>query len=79
MRPGGAPAGIRALAFGVLIDAFMVRMTLVPAAMALLGRRAWSLPHWLDRALPDVDIEGAGLPDPGTPERNERRHEVAAH
>ncbi|MFD8004561.1 MMPL family transporter [Streptomyces mirabilis] len=68
-----------ALAFGVLIDAFVVRMTLVPAAMALLGRRAWSLPHWLDRALPDVDIEGAGLPDPRTPERNERRHEVAAH
>ncbi|MFD9505418.1 MMPL family transporter [Streptomyces mirabilis] len=68
-----------ALAFGVLIDAFVVRMTLVPAAMALLGRRAWSLPHWLDRALPDVDIEGASLPDPRTPERNERRHEVAAH
>ncbi|MET7777045.1 MMPL family transporter [Streptomyces mirabilis] len=67
-----------ALAFGVLIDAFVVRMTLVPAAMALLGRRAWSLPHWLDRALPDVDIEGAGLPDPRTPERDERRHEVAA-
>ncbi|MGY4979333.1 MMPL family transporter [Streptomyces sp. 900105755] len=52
-----------ALAIGVLVDAFVVRMTLVPAAMALLGRRAWSLPRWLDRALPDVDIEGANLPD----------------
>ncbi|MFF2510250.1 MMPL family transporter [Streptomyces sp. NPDC058086] len=52
-----------ALAVGVLIDAFVVRMTLVPAAMALLGRRAWSLPRRLDRALPDVDIEGANLPD----------------
>ncbi|MCX5166606.1 MMPL family transporter [Streptomyces antibioticus] len=50
------------LAFGVFIDAFVVRMTLVPAAMALLGRRAWSMPGWLDRLLPDVDIEGARLP-----------------
>ncbi|MFE5481134.1 MMPL family transporter [Streptomyces sp. NPDC056527] len=51
-----------ALAIGVFIDAFVVRMTLVPAAMALLGRRAWSMPRWLDRLLPDVDIEGARLP-----------------
>ncbi|MFE1437469.1 MMPL family transporter [Streptomyces sp. NPDC058739] len=51
-----------ALAFGVFIDAFVVRMTLVPAAMALLGRRAWSMPRWLGRLLPDVDIEGARLP-----------------
>ncbi|QKW09870.1 MMPL family transporter [Streptomyces sp. NA04227] len=51
-----------ALAFGVFVDAFVVRMTLVPAAMALLGRRAWSMPGWLDRLLPDVDIEGARLP-----------------
>ncbi|MFF9854226.1 MMPL family transporter [Streptomyces litmocidini] len=51
-----------ALAVGVFIDAFVVRMTLVPAAMALLGRRAWSMPRWLDRLLPDVDIEGARLP-----------------
>lgn len=51
-----------ALAFGVLIDAFVVRMTLVPAAMALLSHRAWHLPHWLDRITPDVDIEGAKLP-----------------
>ncbi|MET7507052.1 MMPL family transporter [Streptomyces albidoflavus] len=53
-----------ALAFGVFIDAFVVRMTLVPAAMALLGRRAWSMPRWLGRLLPDVDIEGARLPAP---------------
>ncbi|MYZ08101.1 MMPL family transporter [Streptomyces sp. SID2999] len=50
------------LAFGVFIDAFVVRMTLVPAAMALLGRRAWSMPRLLERVLPDVDIEGARLP-----------------
>ncbi|MGA8257312.1 MAG: MMPL family transporter [Nocardioides sp.] len=50
-----------ALAFGVLIDAFVVRMTIVPAAMALLGHKAWWLPAWLDRIMPDVDIEGAQL------------------
>ncbi|MFD3313405.1 MMPL family transporter [Streptomyces sp. NPDC058694] len=55
-----------ALAFGVFIDAFVVRMTLVPAAMALLGRRAWGLPGRLDRITPDVDIEGAKLPQRAT-------------
>ncbi|WP_029430577.1 MMPL family transporter [Blastococcus sp. URHD0036] len=50
-----------ALAFGVLVDAFVVRMAIVPAVMTLLGDRAWWLPRWLDRALPDVDIEGAAL------------------
>ena len=50
-----------ALAFGVLIDAFVVRMTIVPAVMALLGDKAWYLPKWLDRIMPDVDIEGAKL------------------
>ena len=47
-----------ALAVGVLIDAFLVRMTLVPAVMSLLGHRAWWLPCWLDRLLPTIDIEG---------------------
>ena len=50
-----------ALAFGVLVDAFIVRMAIVPAVMTLLGKAAWWLPRWLDRALPDVDIEGAAL------------------
>jgi RND superfamily putative drug exporter len=50
-----------ALAFGILIDAFVVRMTLIPAVMSLLGERAWWLPRWLDRILPAVDIEGAAL------------------
>jgi RND superfamily putative drug exporter len=49
------------LATGVAVDAFVVRMTLVPAVLALLGDRAWWLPRWLDRLLPQVDIEGAGL------------------
>jgi RND superfamily putative drug exporter len=49
------------LAFGVLLDAFIVRMLLIPAAMHLLGKSAWWLPKWLDRILPDVDVEGAKL------------------
>ncbi|NNN29135.1 MMPL family transporter [Streptomyces sp. S3(2020)] len=50
-----------ALAFGVLVDALLVRMTLVPAVLALLGDRAWWLPRRLDRALPHIDIEGENL------------------
>ncbi len=49
------------LAFGVLVDAFIVRMTLVPAVLALLGHKAWALPRWLDRILPNVDLEGTKL------------------
>jgi len=49
------------LAFGVLVDAFLVRLLLVPATLRLLGRWAWWLPRWLDRLLPDLDVEGAKL------------------
>ncbi|OJV97296.1 MAG: hypothetical protein BGO47_10605 [Microbacterium sp. 67-17] len=49
------------LAVGVFVDAFLVRMTLVPAVMTLLGDRAWWLPAWLERILPAVDIEGDAL------------------
>jgi RND superfamily putative drug exporter len=49
-----------ALASGILFDAFVVRMVLVPAALALLGERAWWLPRWL-RWLPTLDVEGVGL------------------
>lgn len=55
------------LAFGVLVDAFVVRMLLMPAIMHLLGRSAWWIPKWLDRIMPDVDVEGAAL---------ERRHHL---
>lgn len=57
------------LALGVLLDAFVVRMLLVPAIMHLVGRGAWWLPRWLDRIIPNVDVEGAGL---------ERRHPGAS-
>jgi RND superfamily putative drug exporter len=49
------------LAFGILADAFLVRMTLIPAVLELFGTRAWWLPAWLDRLLPRVDIEGQAL------------------
>ncbi|MGI5439265.1 MMPL family transporter [Streptomyces shenzhenensis] len=49
------------LAAAVLFDAFVVRMTIVPAVMTLLQDRAWSLPAWLDRVLPNVDVEGEKL------------------
>ncbi|MCA5922011.1 MMPL family transporter [Curtobacterium oceanosedimentum] len=58
------------LAFGVLVDAFVVRMLLIPAAMHLLGKSAWWFPKWLDRIVPDVDVEGAKL---------ERTHPTSGH
>ena len=58
------------LAVGVLIDAFLVRLLLVPAALRLLGDKAWWLPRWLDKVLPDVDVEGAKL------ERDQAKPEV---
>lgn len=53
-----------ALAIGVLLDAFVIRMTFIPAAMHLLGKSAWWIPAWLERILPDVDVEGAKLQAP---------------
>ncbi len=50
-----------ALAVGVAIDAFAVRLTLVPAVLALAGRHAWWLPAWLDRVLPNLPVEGTRL------------------
>ena len=49
------------LAIGVLFDAFLVRLLFVPAVMTLLGDKSWYLPKWLDRLLPDFDVEGAEL------------------
>ncbi|HEX7398935.1 MAG TPA: MMPL family transporter, partial [Candidatus Limnocylindrales bacterium] len=54
-----------ALSFGVLVDAFLVRLLIMPALMTLAGDWAWWLPRWLDRLIPNVDVEGASL---------ERRH-----
>ncbi len=61
------------LAIGVLFDAFLVRMLMVPALMHLLGPAAWYLPKWLDRILPDVDVEGAKLAELN-PSNDDGRH-----
>ncbi len=58
------------LAFGVLVDAFVVRMLIIPSLMHLAGDMAWWLPKWLDRLLPNLDVEGAAL---------ERRHPHVDH
>ncbi|MCH8562261.1 MMPL family transporter [Nesterenkonia sp. YGD6] len=49
------------LSVGVLLDAFVVRLLLVPALLHLAGPAAWWLPKWMDRLIPDVDVEGAQL------------------
>jgi len=58
------------LGLGVLLDAFVVRLLIIPAVMHLLGRSAWWMPRWLDRILPNVDVEGASL---------ERSHPSLSH
>jgi RND superfamily putative drug exporter len=45
------------LAIAILTDALLVRMTLVPAFLTMLGEKAWYIPGWLDRLLPNVTIE----------------------
>ncbi|STD35536.1 RND superfamily drug exporter [Corynebacterium striatum] len=50
-----------ALAVGVFMDAFVVCMMIIPATMFLLDKKAWSIPKWLDRILPNMDIEGEAL------------------
>ena len=55
------------MAVAVLIDASLVRMILVPALMSILDRRAWWLPAWLDRIIPDLKLEGGEEPEPTRP------------
>jgi RND superfamily putative drug exporter len=81
---GFVPAGdatIKSIAFalaaGILFDAFVVRMVIVPAALALLGERAWWLPRWL-QWLPVLDVEGAGLEKHEAGVREDRRDVVGA-
>ncbi|MEU9714708.1 MMPL family transporter [Streptomyces sp. NPDC047976] len=72
------------LAVAVLFDAFVVRMAIVPAVLALLGHKAWWLPKWLDRILPNVDVEGESLrkhlgesgADAGSPEDPDKQREL---
>ena len=53
-----------ALAAAIVFDAFIVRMMLIPATLYLLGEKAWWMPAWLDRVLPNVDVEGEKLERP---------------
>ena len=63
------------MAVAVLIDASIVRMVLVPSVMTLLGDRAWWLPGWLDRIIPDIQLEGG--PQPAPAEREPPKVDVA--
>ena len=56
-----------ALAIAVFFDAFIIRMTVVPAVIAMLGERAWGLPKWLDKLVFNFDIEGSAVRDRGIP------------
>jgi RND superfamily putative drug exporter len=48
------------LGVAILTDALLMRLTLVPALLAVLRDRAWAIPRWLDKALPNVTIESPG-------------------
>ncbi|BET45300.1 MMPL family transporter [Kitasatospora aureofaciens] len=78
---GDSDAMIKMIGFGlasaVLLDAFVVRMAIVPAVLALLGERAWWLPKWLDRILPRVDVEGEALTRPAEPEAEPAEKDLA--
>jgi RND superfamily putative drug exporter len=63
------------LAVAVLADAFLLRMTVVPALMHLIGQRNWAIPSWLDRALPHVSVESPG---PDRPAHTAGQHRTPA-
>ena len=63
------------LTAGVLVDAFVVRMTRVPALMSVLGRHAWCLPRWLEALLPHLDIEGSKLANKEEGSHHGHRHQ----
>ncbi|PGK31698.1 hypothetical protein CN902_06285 [Priestia megaterium] len=62
-----------ALAFGILFDAFIVRLTIIPSLMILMGKASWYLPKWLNKIIPNVDIEGHGLDEVL---KKEKRHSL---
>lgn len=50
-----------AMAVAVFFDAFIIRMAVIPAIITMLGDWAWKLPRWIDRMMPNVDIEGTAI------------------
>ncbi|WP_101253915.1 MMPL family transporter [Streptomyces barkulensis] len=81
---GSSESMIKMIGFGlavaVLFDAFVIRMAVVPAVLALLGKSAWWLPRWLDKVVPNVDVEGEKLQRElnGPAEKAGEREPVAA-
>ncbi|WP_371748430.1 MMPL family transporter [Peribacillus frigoritolerans] len=59
-----------ALTFGIVFDAFIVRMAIVPAVMTLMGKAAWYIPSWLDKILPNIDVEGTTIQTEVAEEKN---------
>ncbi len=78
-------AAVKMLAIGmavaVLIDASIVRMILVPAVMSLLGKRAWWMPQWMERIVPQLQLEGsvaaAAAAAPGQPGHRDQASRTA--
>jgi RND superfamily putative drug exporter len=66
------------LSIGVLLDAFVVRLVLIPSVMTLLGKSAWWLPKWLSKLIPNVDIEGEKLTQQHTHTREEQETVASA-
>jgi RND superfamily putative drug exporter len=61
----------------ILTDALIVRLTLVPALLTLLGERSWYIPRWLDRILPNLTIESPHDGEARAPKVEERPLETA--
>jgi RND superfamily putative drug exporter len=67
------------LAVAIFLDAFVIRVVLMPAIMRVLGARSWWIPQWLDRALPHIDIDGNDvheLPESADDGSAPREHEM---
>ena len=66
------------LGLAILIDVLVVRMVIAPAVVTLLGDRAWWLPGWLDRVLPNVSLEGRRPDEGGMDSVDAEREKVLA-
>jgi RND superfamily putative drug exporter len=60
------------LGLAILIDVLIVRMVIAPAVVTLLGDRAWWLPAWLDRLLPNISLDGGRRPGADADAERER-------
>ncbi|OHR53762.1 MULTISPECIES: MMPL family transporter [unclassified Staphylococcus] len=69
-----------ALGFGVLFDAIVVRLLLIPALTKLFGKASWYIPGWLNRILPNIDVEGSALnelmPDSKTKSKYDKKFNI---